>query len=524
MPPRRQVSDPVREFVTSRQTHARSEPLPLLDFVPKATPRFWRPDHLAPVADLIAATRDKPIFACVSAPPRHCKTELFHHAVPWILQDMPGLRVGYATYGQRFSEKRSARMRAIAQRVGVPIDGESSSKANWRTGVDDGGVWATSVGGPITGEGFDLLIIDDPVKGRASAESAVERENLWEWFNEDAYTRIEPGGSCIIFMARWHEDDLVGRLVRDGWPYLNLKAIGDDGAALCPRRFTVESLGKIRDQLGPYGWASLYMGSPMPRGGALFRDTYFYDALPRNGFRIGKGLDLAYSAKTRADKSSAVVMMEAGGVYYVVDVKLAHAKVPDFLKVLAATDSEYPGPWHWYTSTTEQGIADLATATAGVTIQSERASVDKYMRAQGVAAAWNAGRVLLPRKAPWLDAFVSEVCGFTGQGDRHDDQVDALTSAFARAGGVFAMREQKPAVKPDTLAWWENVDRALAVKPVDSASLPDAVREERNAAEEKRLLDADKRVARTRIQKDRPWWADNPLTAGKRSGIPKPPF
>jgi predicted phage terminase large subunit-like protein len=433
----------------------------LLDFVPRVTRRFDRPTHLAPVAAILERARLESLRVVISAPPRHGKTELLQHEVPRRLLEDPSLRIGYATYGQRFSAKRSARMRAIAEQVGVPLDGDSASKADWRTGVEDGGCWATSVGGPITGEGFELLLIDDPHKDRATAESAIERDKLYDWFNDTAFTRLEPNGSCIVFMARWHEDDLAGRLIKDGWEHLVLRAIDDNGASLWPSRWPVERLREIQEKLGAYSWASLYLGSPVPRGGQLFRDAYFYDSLPEY-FRIGKGIDLAYTAKTRADRSAAVVMLESEDRYYVVDVRTAQVKVPEFLSVLAGVDQSYPGPWHWFSSTTESGLADLASAIdGGVTIEAERAAADKFVRAQPVSAAWNAGKVLLPRNAPWLDQFVSEVCGFSGVGDRRDDQVDALTSAFARVNLGAVSKAKAPHAHTDFTIEHQNVAGGL---------------------------------------------------------------
>lgn len=71
-------------------------------------------------------------------------------------------------------------------------------------------------------------------------------------------------------------------------------------------------------------------------------------------------------------------------------------------------------------------------AEYGLNLESELASSagDKFARAQPVAAAWNAKQVHIRSGALWADAFVSEVVGFTGVNDRHDDQVDALASAF----------------------------------------------------------------------------------------------
>ena len=422
--------------------------VPLLDFVAAATPRFSKPLHLAPVAALFERAAREPVRAVISLPPRHGKTELVKHAVVrWLLAD-PSEQIIYASYAQKFAEKRSREMRGLFGRCGGKLDDDAKARGDWRTCEEPGGVWATSVEGSVTGEGGTKILVDDPHKGRAEAESQLERDRVEGWFSTDLVTRAEPGASIFVVQTRWHPDDLAGRLLSQGWEHVTLPALDYDGHALWPERFTAERLREIEETIGSYSWASLYMQSPRPRGGALFRDVSFYDALP-NTFRIGKGIDLAYSAKTRADKSAAVVMLESGGLYYVVDVRTAQVRAPDFLAMLATIDTTYRGPWHWFTSSTETGLADLATATAGVHVMAERATVDKYMRAQSVAAAWNAGRVLLPRAAPWLDAFVSEVCGFVGVGDRHDDQVDALASAFERLGGAMTMgRGGAPASRP----------------------------------------------------------------------------
>ncbi len=96
----------------------------------------------------------------------------------------------------------------------------------------NGGLTAVGVGGALTGMGADLLIIDDPVKNDAEANSSVQREKIWDWFNATALTRLEPDGICILVMTRWHEDDLVGRLIRENnrpdaqkWELLNLPAL-----------------------------------------------------------------------------------------------------------------------------------------------------------------------------------------------------------------------------------------------------------------------------------------------------------
>lgn len=408
----------------------RARILPLQDWVPRVSPRYGAPEHLRPFTDLFERVLREPVEAVVSAPPRHGKTETTWHGIAWLLAQRPSLRIGYITYAQRFSEKKSRKGLELARRVGVPIAADSRSRADWRTGVEDGGVWATSINGPVTGEGFDLLIVDDPVKDRATAESGVEREKAIDWFNDVAFTRLEPGGSCIVTQTRWHPDDLAGQLIKDGWPYLRLPALSESGKALWSARFPATRLLEIREQLGEYGWSSLYQGEPRARGDQLFGgDVHFYEAPPSLD-EVSIGCDLAYSERTHADYSVAVVAARAEGRTYILDVIRQQAAAPVFQKRLAALRLRYPrAVWRSYLAGTEKGVADVF-ASLGSNIGAHSITGDKFVRAQPVAAAWNAGKILLPREASWLSAFVEELKGFTGVKDRHDDQVDALAAAY----------------------------------------------------------------------------------------------
>lgn len=417
--------------------------LPLQSFIPTLSPKFQAPSHLSILTSTLERAEREPVRVVVSTPPRMGKTETLLHFVPWLLGRHPERQIAYISYAQRFAEKKSRKARELARRANVPMAADAQSRADWRTSIDDGGVWTTSIGGSVTGEGFHLMLVDDPVKDRATAESAIERDKAWDWFNDTAFSRLEPNGSCIVNMARWHEDDLAGRLVKDGWSELTLPAISDAGESLWPERWPLDRLREIERQLGPYGWASLYMGEPRPRGASVFRDVVFYDALP-NTYRVAVGIDLAYTAKTHADYSVAVVLAESDGKYYVLDVRREQVALPEFTKTLRVLRDGYPGArWLWYTSSTEKGLADQLREGAGFPLLGEIAAADKFVRAQPVAAAWNAGAVLVPRQAAWLSAFVSEVCGFSGVADKHDDQVDAFAAAFdllKRGSGIGQIR------------------------------------------------------------------------------------
>jgi predicted phage terminase large subunit-like protein len=170
----------------------------------------------------------------------------------------------------------------------------------------------------------------------------------------------------------------------------------------------------------------------MPRGGHVFGDVVFYDVLPPK-FSITIGVDLAYSEKTHADYSVAVVMGHHGKDSYILDVVRVQEKAPQFRTRLASLKARWPGAsWCAYLGGTEKGVADLFHQF-GVDLGARRPRGDKFVRAQPVAAAWNAGRILLPRKALWLNPVVDEIKNFTGVKDPHDDVIDALAASYDAA-------------------------------------------------------------------------------------------
>jgi len=413
-----------------------AEFIDLLDFMPALSPKFEAPRHLQPIADLFERiARGEPVRAVTNVPPRFGKTELILHGGAWLLLQRPSLQLGYASHGQRIAEKKSRRMRELARRAGVPLANDSKSRSDWRTGDDEGGCWATSPSGAVTGEGFDVLVLDDLTPGRAAAESSASRERINEWLIADALTRLEPGGSCILNQTRWHPDDPAGRALALGWEHVNLQALDDEDRSLWPERWSSEQLKATRETMGGpdgYEWCSLYMGNPRGRGARVFGDVHTYDPLELTSVpaRISIGLDFAYSTRTSADWSVAVVLAEVNGAFFVLDVIRSHDEPRVFRSRVQLLRETHPRAQVCaYAASTEMGGIEFIR-DGGVPIDGRVATVDKFSRAIRVAAAWNTGRIFLPRSAPWLDAFVSELCGFTGVKDRHDDQVDALAAAF----------------------------------------------------------------------------------------------
>jgi predicted phage terminase large subunit-like protein len=441
------------------------EPLPLLDFIPALSPKWSRPVHLAPVLELFERARRAAVFAFATTPPRHAKTESIKHAIVQRLLDDPTTRIAYCSYSDRAARKRSREIRKLYVRAGGQVDPKASSVSDWRTGHADGGLWAAGVGGSWTGEGFDLIVVDDPVKGRKQAESATERETLWDFFKDDLETRLEPGGSVIVVHTRWTTDDLGGRLIAghgiNPYEHVHLPAlrevVNDNGepetVALWPERWPIESLRKIEKAKGPYTWESLYQGRPFAKGGRVFDlsekllAAQTVDIIPAK-LRISLGCDLAYSQKTHADWSVLVIIGvdDVTQRIYVLDVIRMQVKAPVFGARLKLAQEAYPiADIRWYYAGAELGITQFLE-TVGVELDAVPASADKFIRAQPVAAAWSSGRIFIPRGATWLEDFLAELGAFTGVDDLSDDQVDAFAAAFdssEQPGWITAMQKYR---------------------------------------------------------------------------------
>ncbi len=246
--------------------------LSLYDFVPRVSPAFTAPRHLAPLVDLLDRVEREPVRACVSVPPRHSKTETVMHGVARFLARHPERTVAYVSYAADIARSKSRQLRDYAGRAGVTLREDSSALHEWRT-PQGGGLLATGIGGPLTGHGVALLVIDDPFKNRQDADSPTVRENVAQWFTSTAMTRVEPGGSVLVVHTRWHRDDLIGRLSRDedvAWQVVNLPALDAHEAALWPERWSRAALLSRRAEVGEHDWQSLYQGHPVARKGRIY--------------------------------------------------------------------------------------------------------------------------------------------------------------------------------------------------------------------------------------------------------------
>src|SRR6185369_3168606 len=246
--------------------------LPLFDFLTTTSPHLCRPEHLVSVVPYMEALDESPQAFALSAPPRHGKSVLVNHLCARQMIRHPGLKVAYGCYSLDLAGFNSLEVKDILIANNVELDRNQNSKEEWR--LENGSVFkCVAPGSGFTGRGADLIIIDDPYKGRTEAESGRIRDATWSWFTAVAITRRSPNASVIVTHTRWTVDDLIGKVTKEhGWPYVNLQAINDQSDALWPNEWPLDKLLEIKSLIGPYEWHSLYMGDPRPRGGAVFGD------------------------------------------------------------------------------------------------------------------------------------------------------------------------------------------------------------------------------------------------------------
>lgn len=440
--------------------------LDALDFpewLPTVTPQWtWNWKHqqyLYSKLDLV--TRGKCKRLMIFMPPRHTKTETVTvRYSAFRLEQNPKLNIILGCYNQKVANKFSRKtLRICKQRMTLASDRKAVEE--WETAIG-GGFRAVGVGAGITGFGGDLIMIDDPVKSREEAESEAFREKVWDWFNDDLYTRLEPGGAMILTMTRWHDDDLAGRLLKemkDGgehWDVVSLPAIAEEndplkrkeGEALCPARYDLDALRRIEKKQGSYSFAALYQQRPTPREGALFkRDWFGADKIvdpshvPTN-LRWARGYDLAVSKKTTADYTASFrCAFDKAGNLYISDGKRERMEYPEQKRYVLQRMQNEPNTAHGIEKALhgEALVQDLRREPIARRhpLKAVKVDTDKFTRALAWASLAEEGKVFLVR-GPWIDTFLAELLIFTGNGDSHDDQVDAVSVAvgmLSKKGG-----------------------------------------------------------------------------------------
>lgn len=423
----------------------------------------WEPYRWAVILmDVLAReVRRRNARVIVNAPPRHGKSTCTSEWLPaWYLDAFPEDEVIVGCYGDKLARRFGRFSRDHFRdhpNVWTQLSGDSSSVTEWNT-TEGGGMRTTSVGGTVTGTGGDLILVDDPHKDWADAQSPVTRERVIEWFNGTLYSRAEPDASFIVTMTRWHEKDLCGFLLEehaDDWLHINFPALceraGDllgrqQGDPLCPQRYDAAALEKIRKAVGPIVWAGTYQQRPSPLEGGLVKQEYLrrYRVLPEVD-DVLFSWDLTFSATGTSyfvgsvwGRDKAVPQHK-----YLMDLVRARGDFVEQIAAIKALARKWPQATRLYIEEAANGHAAIATLKRELRappVIPIRPRSSKEVRLQSVLPEFEAGNVWIPERsvAPWVDEYEHELVMFPN--GINDDQIDVTTQALER----MRMNETEP--------------------------------------------------------------------------------
>jgi predicted phage terminase large subunit-like protein len=387
-------------------------------------------------------------------PIRHFKTQSTLHGIIWLLLKDPTRRIIFLTHSYSAAQNRGKRLRDIARQTPVGPTRGYDTIEEWQNDKG-GGVVIMSADQSRLGLDCHTLIFDDPLSEK-DVDSPEKRDAVDGTIAH--YTarcmRYGKPGPVLGVMSRWHPDDPIGRrLSRDSvdWLYIHRPAIIDDdlptARAFAPDVWDLPELAKVRAELRELDpterlWWAQFMGDPRPMGSDLFGAATTYSRLPDFGYRIGYGIDLAFTVGEGSDWFARVVGRMYGPKMYLLDC-VRHKIDSHLIESTCKADIDKYGyaPIYSYMSGPEVGMAKVLVER-GVPVARMRARYSKLVRAQRTIKRWNDNMILVPEGALWVPGFLRRLSVFRGnEKDKGDDEVDALVSLCDGAmGGASGMR------------------------------------------------------------------------------------
>lgn len=430
----------------------------------------------------------------ITMPPRHGKTKLASHMfAAWYVGKFPEKSIIVATYSEKFAWDHG---RAVRDLVESPLYRQIFPKVRLKSGsasvdrleTEQGGVlFFLGRGSGATGRGADVILLDDPTKDRAEADSPTVREKLWSWYTQVLQTRLmTKGGAIVIIQTRWHEDDLIGRLTdpqnpcyslneAKKWHVIDMPALARKGDVLgrklneplWPERFDEDYLNSIRET-DIRGFQALYQGRPTPDEGSFFKAvsmrTYarMSDMPPKERLRFYCASDHAVSLEQGRDKTCimAVGVDEHDQMWVQPDIFWRQADTQMAVEMMLAMMDKYQ-PLFWWAG------KDHISKSIGpflrkrmlerrifCSIEELPPIGDKLTRAQSIQARMSMMKVVFPGFTRWWADAHDQMLKFP-QG-AHDDFVDTIALfgiGLHKQRGQRVMKPKKEAPALMTYGW-----------------------------------------------------------------------
>lgn len=429
--------------------------------------------HKVTAKYLMRWVRKESRFLILTMPPRHGKTELASIRLPAFIFGLnPNAKIIGTSYGSELASTVNRGIQKVIDskpyRTIFPLTRlNGDSKVRMGQALRNSEVFeiighrglyrAAGIGGPITGTGADYLIVDDPIKNPEEADSQTQRDKVWNWFVSTALTRLEKDGCCLVIMTRWHEDDLVGRILQEmkknadfpQFEIVNLEAVKETqtmsedsrqlGEPLWGWKYNLKALAGLRAALGSRWWNALYQQRPTALEGGIFKRKWmvFYKELPKTFERVILSCDATFSKSKTSDYVVIQIWGKKGAKYYLLDQVRAQMTYTETKAELKKMASKWPQAIKKIIEKKANGAAlldDLQNDISGMVGYSPTES--KESRANAVSPLFEAGNVELPdpKIYGWVEDYVHELTIFPN--GAHDDQVDGTTQALIELHGM----------------------------------------------------------------------------------------
>jgi hypothetical protein len=442
------------------------------------------------IARLIDAAIDGRVSKILlSVPSRHGKSTLISkYLASYFLSYYPNDHVILSAYSQSLASQFGGQVKDLINYYGsklspynVRLSTDSHAKNKFNLQDYDGQMIAVGANGSLMGFGAGLFIVDDPIKNVADADSTVKQDNLREWFNGVARSRLERRTNgrppiIIVIAQRLHLKDLHG-IIKESSPYidgkeafnilenggripfntwvdLNIPAICTHpeqdilgrkyGEVLWPYQRNYEWLMDEKKEIGSYLFNAIYQGEPQERDGNIFKREWFMntetheiyrqlDEIPEDLPRM-RYWDFGASGK-KGDATAGALTAYDGNNFYILDINTGKYSASQVLSTFERTALK-DGVDTKIRIEQEPGAGSKLLinqfrrnpAFKQYSIRGDKVKLKKNVRSFNLEALAEAGRVYW-LKGDWNIDIIDHLVSFTGQDGKPDDITDSLTGS-----------------------------------------------------------------------------------------------
>ena len=426
-------------------------------------------------------------------PSRMGKTTILRWGVVWGLDQNPLSRWIFTTYGDQLAHESAVVIRDLLKghsrvlRSQLQADRQKADRFVTDAG---GGLLGAGINASIIGFGCGDgggLIIDDPMKNWQEAHSQTARDRVWNQYLGTLRHRLDQESAPIIVChARWHQDDMTGRLIQgteddtgEAWEIIDLAAIAEagrpdplgrePGEPLEAERFPIEAVRARHHAMGSYLVSALEQQNPAPAEGKELMREWFVLAtsseLPTRPDVAVTSWDTKLKDKEAGDYVVGQCWWRVSGGFWLVDQlrgQFDHATTENAMALLAVRHPEAGTHYIEAAGSAPEVVGELRKPSGGYVVSDvmaerlgmtpdERTAVaelrrrgmanltpvppkgDKSVRARAhIAPKAEAGHVRFPADAQWVPALLDELTAFPE--GLHDDQVDAMSLGLQKLG------------------------------------------------------------------------------------------